>query len=113
MWEVTSKRFGHPAIICISLVDIDARSHPLRFAANAILLPSMHMLGNLRPEDASPLLKHVDSLEGKGDGPVDRNMWEHFRGAFGRTTGEQVSMYDWNTGKRGEAEVDDRQTACE
>jgi len=72
----------------------------------------MQMLGNLRPTDAVPLLKHLDNLEGKGDGPVDRNMWEHFRGAFGRTTGEQVSMYEWNTGKKErEVEVDDRQTA--
>jgi len=74
----------------------------------------MQMLGNLRPTDAAPLLKHLDNLEGKGDGPIDRNMWDHFRGAFGRTTGEQVSMYEWNTGKKqGEVEVDDRQTASE
>ena len=72
----------------------------------------MHLLGNLRPHDASSLLKHVDSLEGKGDGPVDHNMWENFRGAFGRTIGEQVSMYEWNTGEKRAVEVDDRQTAC-
>jgi hypothetical protein len=84
-----------------------------RFAANAILLPSMHMLSNLRPTDASSVIEHIDSLEGRSEDVRGRDMWEHFRGAFGRTIGEQVSMYEWNTGKTGEAQVDDRQTASE
>jgi hypothetical protein len=67
------------------------------------------MLSNLRPSDASPLLKHLQNLEGRGEQPEDRNMWDHFRGAFGHTIGEQVSMYEWNTAGKKDVEVDDRQ----
>lgn len=80
----------------------------------------MHLLGNLRPQDASHLTSHLLYLEGKGEspsitqGPQTKTMWEHFRGAFGRTTAEQVDMYEWHTGKKDQETIkDDRQTTSE
>ncbi len=93
-----------------------------RYAATAILLPSMHMLGNLRPSHAPAVLDHLDMLAagGRTSGDIDtisleaedisttlnisgegkedkaaagQSMWSHFRGCFGKTEEEQQALW--------------------
>lgn len=68
------------------------------------------MLSNLRPEHSSPILQHIHDLENGNGG----ELWDHFRGAFGRTREEQVMIYDEGMQgmQRNEEGVEERQTAC-
>jgi hypothetical protein len=59
-----------------------------RYAANAILLPSLDMLSNLLPSHAPSLLSHV--LSGR---PNSSQMWQHWRGRYGLTEAEQSSLW--------------------
>lgn len=60
-----------------------------RYAANAILLPSLDMLSNLDASHAPALLTHL--LSGR---PASSPMWAHWRGRYGLTEAEQEGV--WN-----------------
>lgn len=63
-----------------------------RWAANAILLPTMTFLSNLRPTHA-PLL--MDHLINPTDGTVKAELWRsHFRGLIGQPVESQVAAYE-------------------
>lgn len=60
-----------------------------RFAANAILLPSLDMLSNLNQTHAPAIISHI--LTGR---PKASGMWGHWRGRYGLTEEEQKVI--WN-----------------
>ena len=59
-----------------------------RYAANAILLPSLDMLSNLTVEHAPALLDHLLEVSPGGSG-----MWTHWRGRYGLTTAQQEALW--------------------
>ncbi|WWD20921.1 hypothetical protein CI109_105399 [Kwoniella shandongensis] len=59
-----------------------------KYAANAIILPSLDMLSNLTIEHAPSLLSHV--LDPKSSS----QMWAHWRGRYGLTEDLQATFWD-------------------
>ncbi|KAJ9098765.1 hypothetical protein QFC21_004413 [Naganishia friedmannii] len=65
-----------------------------KWAANAISIPSLTFLSNLRPSHAPLLIDHLVNPE---DAELKRQLWkEHFRGVIGQRVEEQVTS--WETG---------------
>ncbi|WWC72821.1 uncharacterized protein I206_106785 [Kwoniella pini CBS 10737] len=60
-----------------------------KYAANAILLPSLDMMSNLTVEHAPSLISHL--LHPKNDS----KMWNHWRGRYGLTEDQQAEI--WST----------------
>ena len=75
-----------------------------RYAANAILLPSLDMLSNLVPSDAPALLSHI--LAGR---PADSAMWKHWRGRYGLTEVEQEGVWNGTNAAHAEERVAEAQ----
>lgn len=83
----------------------DTKSDSLyRYAANAILLPSLDMLSNLLPSDAPALLSHI--LAGR---PADSAMWKHWRGRYGLTEVEQEGVWNGTDAAHAEERVAEAQ----
>ena len=61
----------------------------IRYAANAILLPSLDMLSNLTLEHAPAIISHI--LTGR---PRASGMWEHWRGRYGLTEAQQAAVWE-------------------
>lgn len=59
-----------------------------KYAANAILLPSLDMLSNLTVEHAPALLDHL-----LDDTPRGSGMWTHWRGRYGLSTAQQEALW--------------------
>lgn len=59
-----------------------------RYAANAILMPSMDMLSNLGVEHAPAIIKHL-----RDGAPDSSPMWAHWRGRYGHTEEEQKAIW--------------------
>jgi hypothetical protein len=73
-----------------------------RYAANAIVLPSLDMMSNLRPEHASDLIAWLTRSRDKGD-----DMWQFWRGRYGLTEIEQAGVWGgvgWAHGEEKRAE---------
>ena len=66
-----------------------SRRWMVRYAANAILLPALDMLSNLRVEHAPAIISHVLAGRPRGSG-----MWEHWRGRYGLSTAQQLALWD-------------------
>ncbi|WVF67796.1 hypothetical protein IAT40_002557 [Kwoniella sp. CBS 6097] len=64
-----------------------------KYAANAILLPSLDMLSNLTAEHAPALISHALS-------PSKGSLWPHWRGRYGLTEDQQADIWS-KTGKPG------------
>ncbi|KAL1412487.1 hypothetical protein Q8F55_000232 [Vanrija albida] len=58
-----------------------------KWAANAVLLPSLDMLSNLVAADAPALLDFVEGNRAPGA------MWAHWRGRFGLSEGQQAEVW--------------------
>ncbi|WVQ76746.1 hypothetical protein IAR50_006420 [Cryptococcus sp. DSM 104548] len=67
-----------------------------KYAANAILLPTMDMLSNLTAKDAPQVLSQLLTLTAhalspdKGDGA---SLWSHWRGRYGLTGEQQAKLW--------------------
>lgn len=59
-----------------------------RYAANAIVLPSLDMISNLRPHHAPDLISWITKGRDKSD-----DMWQFWRGRYGLTEIEQSGVW--------------------
>lgn len=59
-----------------------------RWAANALLVPSLDMLSNLTPADAPALVEHVANRR-----PTYSPVWAHWRGRIGLDAGAQARVW--------------------
>lgn len=59
-----------------------------RWAANALLVPSLDMLSNLSTSDAKSIVEHVANHR-----PRSSPMWWHWRGRIGLTEDEQAALW--------------------
>lgn len=77
------------------LAGLPAGTHDLesnRWAANAISLPSLTFLSNLRPSHAPLVIDHLANPE---DPELRRQLWmDHFRGVIGKEVEEQVASWE-------------------
>lgn len=91
-WKVTDCAHvgGHK---CVASLIFLARADALRrWAANAILLPSLTFLSNLRPARA-PLI--IDHLTSPSDAALKSQLYpSHFRGIIGTPPAEQQATYE-------------------
>ncbi|ORX40904.1 Sucrase/ferredoxin-like-domain-containing protein [Kockovaella imperatae] len=69
-----------------------------KYAANAILAPSLDMLSNLTAEHAPALLSHI--MTGR---PLRSSLWKHWRGRYGLTEEQQGEL--WHQVDPGEAQT--------
>jgi hypothetical protein len=60
----------------------------IRYAANAILLPTLDMISNLLPHHAPSLLSHI--LQ---NNPPTSGIWQHWRGRYGLTELQQGEIW--------------------
>lgn len=60
-----------------------------KYAANAVLLPSLDMLSNLTASDAGALLDFIAANRAPGE----KDMWEHWRGRFGLSESQQAEVW--------------------
>ncbi|WWC64948.1 uncharacterized protein I303_107562 [Kwoniella dejecticola CBS 10117] len=58
-----------------------------KYAANAILLPTLDMMSNLTLEHAPSLISHIL------DPRADSQMWNHWRGRYGLTEAQQAELW--------------------
>ncbi|WVR08814.1 hypothetical protein IAU60_005872 [Kwoniella sp. DSM 27419] len=59
-------------------------SRDCRYAANALLLPTLDMMSNLTAEHAPALISHLQT---------PGSMWSHWRGRIGLTEGQQEDLW--------------------
>ncbi|ODN96457.1 hypothetical protein L198_04171 [Cryptococcus wingfieldii CBS 7118] len=67
-----------------------------KYAANAILLPTMDMLSNLTAKDAPQVLSQLLTLTANALSPDKGNgthLWSHWRGRYGLTGDQQAKLW--------------------